>query len=288
MTRRCCSLILIVLLSLSSHVWAGWIEDCPDGSTMIHLKVYSLPDPANPDASERANVAVVKQFRARFSEIFAERWSEKAKANPDLYGRHNWDRVSIKFTKATGIYIPGVEGDLLQIAGGIAPDVMYINFRKSDTYIRNHFVYPLDEYVAQLPAEEMEQRVHPKIVPVIHRRGPDGEKHYWAFPFGGMLGKVLLYRKDLFDRHNSHTRTSTGPGRISTRRPARSPIRRAAPWAAPGAGRVVLADVALVGGWRRHGTRRKHWRVALHIRLPCGSPGTGLQREPGVGEMDRR
>ena len=46
---------------------------------------------------------------------------------------------------------------------------------------------------------EEEYRIHPKIWPVIRRKGPGGAEHVWAVPYGGALGKVLLYRKDLFD-----------------------------------------------------------------------------------------
>ncbi|MCS7048048.1 MAG: extracellular solute-binding protein [Verrucomicrobiae bacterium] len=43
--------------------------------------------------------------------------------------------------------------------------------------------------------------MNPKIWPVIRRRGPTGEVHVWAIPFGGALGRMLLFRKDLFDEH---------------------------------------------------------------------------------------
>ncbi|MDP6117614.1 MAG: extracellular solute-binding protein, partial [Planctomycetota bacterium] len=53
---------------------------------------------------------------------------------------------------STGITMP--EGaktmdmvPLMQIAGDIAADVMYVNFRQSDTYIQNKFLYPLDKYI---------------------------------------------------------------------------------------------------------------------------------------------
>ena len=53
---------------------------------------------------------------------------------------------------STGITIPGGARTmdmvpLMQIAGDIAPDVLLVNFRQSDTYIRNKFLYPLDKYV---------------------------------------------------------------------------------------------------------------------------------------------
>jgi ABC-type sugar transport system permease subunit len=200
--RRYLALVVSIFCVATVGARAGWIEDREDGSTVIHLKLWSVPDPSNPDTANMANVAVVKRFKQRFSELFSERWRAEYEANPDLYGDHNWDRVSIELHRATGIQVQGVETDLLQIAGDLAPDVMYINFRKSDTYVRNRFLYPLDEYIGRLSREEYDARVHPKIDPVIHRRGPDGDKHYWAMPFGGMLGRVLLYRKDLFDAHH--------------------------------------------------------------------------------------
>lgn len=54
---------------------------------------------------------------------------------------------------STGLQIPGKTMDitpLMQIAGEVAPAVMYVNFRQSDTYIRNKFLYPLDEYIEQM------------------------------------------------------------------------------------------------------------------------------------------
>jgi ABC-type sugar transport system permease subunit/ABC-type glycerol-3-phosphate transport system substrate-binding protein len=91
----------------------------------------------------------------------------------------------------------------MAIAGGVSPDVLYVNFRQSDTYIQQGFLYPLDKpedgYLAALPAREKSFRVNSKIWPVIDRRGPDGERHVWAWPYGGALGRIVVYRKDLFD-----------------------------------------------------------------------------------------
>ncbi len=191
------SACMIFTTSLS----AGWVEDRGDGTTVVHIKVYSLPMPADSSPPARANLEIHKRFVERFPGLFAERIKHKALANPELYGNHNWDRVEIKLHQATGIKVEGVESDLLQIAGDLAPDVLYVNFRKSDTYIRNNFLLPLDEYIDMMPKEEFEERVHKKILPVIKRFGPDGKEHVWSFPSGGLLGKVLLYRKNLFDKH---------------------------------------------------------------------------------------
>ncbi len=183
---------------------AGWIEDRPD-RTVIHVKVFDLPDPTNPDTANRAEVAALQVFREAFPARFAAQYRARCEAEPQRYGRHRWDRVEIELEKFTGITVEGVEVDLLAIAGGMAPDVLYLNFRKSDNYIQNGFLHPLDRpedgYLAALTPEEVAERIHPKLWPVIRRKGPGGATHVWALPYGGALGRVLLYRKDLFDRH---------------------------------------------------------------------------------------
>ncbi|PJB75903.1 MAG: hypothetical protein CO095_03205, partial [Armatimonadetes bacterium CG_4_9_14_3_um_filter_58_7] len=160
---------------------------------------------SNPDTANRADVAAVRVFREKFPEIFARRYRDKYKKNPQKYGYHNWDNVELELEQFSGIQVEGVEVDLLAIAGGVAPDVLYINFRKSDNYIQNEFLYPLDkpedDYLPSLSEEEVGIRIHPKLWPVIRRKGLDGQKHVWAMPYGGALGKVLLFRKDLFDRY---------------------------------------------------------------------------------------
>ena len=218
--------ILLVCLLMARPAGAGWIED-GDGKTVIHLEVWALPDPNNPDTHTRAQVAGVRLFKQRFPGIFAERYRALYEANPARYGRHDWSQVEIELHQSTGIQVEGVETDLLQIAGDLAPDILYINFRKSDNYIRAGFLYPLDRaedgYIGDLAGAvvddagirrppmasghrgmtdaELNFRVHPKIWPVIRRDGPDGTMQVWSFPFDGALGKVLAYRKDLFDEH---------------------------------------------------------------------------------------
>ena len=127
---------------------------------------------------------------------------------------------------------------LMQIAGDIPADVMYVNFRMSETYIRNKFLYPLDkyiegmlglnikngpylsndEYLKELKKSprydvEMKLRVPEQCWRVIRRVCPYGEdcpycrewgikparKHYHVWAFPqGPLIIVLFYRKDLF------------------------------------------------------------------------------------------
>jgi len=200
--------ILAALAMLQTPLKAGQVfTDRKTGKTVIELKVDGLPNPTGTDVNTRANVEIVKDFVTNFPELFKRKYAEKYKKNPEKYGKFNWDNVEIRLKPFSGIKVEGVENDLLAIAGNMAPDVLYINFRKSDNYSSNSFLYPLDEFIDNLSDAERKQflgeRIHPKILPVIHRIGPDGKKHYWAVTYGGSpLGKVMMYRKDLFDKHN--------------------------------------------------------------------------------------
>lgn len=200
--------ILLMLLWCSlpvCQVEAGWVE-ASDGKTVIHLTLWYVPDPSRTDTFTRAEVAGVKEFIRRFPRIFKERLRPRCLANPQKYGAYNWDQVEVDLRQFSGLRVEGVETDLLAIAGKVAPDVMYVNFRKSDTYIQQSFLYPLDRpednYLVSMSQAELDFRIHPKIWPVIQRRGPGGRKQVWAVPYGGALGKVLLYRKDLFDERS--------------------------------------------------------------------------------------
>lgn len=192
---------LLLFAGIAKPLFAGWIEDAPD-RTIIHVKAANLPDPTRIDPASRAALASLNLFKAKFPEIFAARYRNLYEAHPEIYGVHRWEHVEIVLEPFTGIRVEGVESDLLAIAGGMAPDILYVNFRKSDQYIQNSFLQPLDDYLSTLTTAEINERIHPKLWPVIQRKGPDGNTHIWALPYDGALGKVLLFRKDLFDEHH--------------------------------------------------------------------------------------
>ena len=193
-------LCFIGLFFIFCSAFAGHIEEI-NGKTIIHVKVFQLPDPTRTDAYTRAECAAVKAFIEEFPKIFAKKYRARYKADPAKYGNYNWDNVEIQLEQFSGIQVEGVETDLLAIAGGMAPDILYINFRKSDNYIRNSFLYPLDKYFKEMSKEQIDFRVHKKLWPVIKRKGGGSKEHIWAMPYGGTVGKVLLYRKDLFDEN---------------------------------------------------------------------------------------
>lgn len=201
-------LIGVSCIAFLPPLHAGWIED-RDGKTIIHVKAWDLPNPTDPRTNKRADWAVIKAFLNDFPKIFKAKYQAKYTSNPEKYGKHNWNNVKIDLKKFSGISIEGMGMDsrpLMAIAGGVAPDILYVNFRQSDTYIQNGFLYPLDKpedgYFSGMTEEEINYSVYPKIWPVIKRKGPNGKVHIWAKPTGGIMGKVFLYRKDLLEANN--------------------------------------------------------------------------------------
>ena len=189
---------LLLLPLLASPASAGWLEQTPSGPA-LNLTLFDLPDASRTDPSTRAELAVQRAFLATAPSLLRARQA----ADPDRYGPLDLSALSLRLHRFSGIQVEGIESTLLAIAGNVAPDVLYVNFRQSDTYIRQGFLHPLDlpedRYFSALSADEITHRIHPKIEPVIHRPGPDGTPHVWAMPGGPPLGRVVLYRRDLFE-----------------------------------------------------------------------------------------
>ena len=177
---------------------AGWLEPTPS-DLVLNLTLFDLPDATRTDPSTRAELAVQRAFLAAAPDLLRARQA----AAPNRYGTLDLSTLSLRLHRFSGIKVEGIESTLLAIAGNVAPDVLYVNFRQSDTYIRQGFLHPLDlpedRYFSALPPDETARRVHPKIEPVIHRPGPDGIPRVWAMPGGPPLGRVVLYRRDLFE-----------------------------------------------------------------------------------------
>ncbi|MGI5868267.1 MAG: extracellular solute-binding protein [Kiritimatiellia bacterium] len=97
------------------------------------LRAWGVPSGAVQGPSGESQLRIMEAFKAR---------------HPDLE----------RLEPATGLVIPGRTMDtqpLMQIAGDVSPDVIYVNFRQSDTYIRNKFLYPLDAYIEKVAGAEM-------------------------------------------------------------------------------------------------------------------------------------
>ncbi len=170
--------ILFALLLLLLSIFSLHAEE------RIVLKVFELPDPQKTDAYTKANSNVIKAFREKYPYIELRAFSGIKIENMDLDS-----------------------GPLMAIAGGVAPDIIYVNFRQSDTYIQNNFLYPLDEFIAKEPAESMDLRVEKPVWQVIKRKkkGESDEK-VWMLPYETLV-RVLMYRKDTFKRAGLNANT---------------------------------------------------------------------------------
>ena len=91
-------------------------------ATNVVLRAEGVPEFPGSDVNSLADLEILDTFQKKFPHIVP--------------------------VATTGLEIPGSSTmdirPLMQIAGNIAPDVMYVNFRQSDTYISNKFLYPLD------------------------------------------------------------------------------------------------------------------------------------------------
>jgi ABC-type sugar transport system permease subunit/ABC-type glycerol-3-phosphate transport system substrate-binding protein len=138
----------------------------------VTIKVYGLPDVTSPSIDSKIAKAVLDEFHKIYPYI--------------------------KVTSATGLGLEGKGGGslLVQIAGNMAPDVMYVNFSSSHTLIEQEFLYPLDEFVNDLSPQDRGV-VPEKLWPIIRRKGPNGQEHIYAWPTQPVV-RALFYRKDLF------------------------------------------------------------------------------------------
>jgi len=133
----------------------------------VELRLWNVPD-------RRAVNVVAKADLVVYDEFF----------------RRNRD---IRLSKQTGIRLTGEMADstkLMAIAGGTAPDVMQLFFREAQTYIRQDFLYPLDEFLT--PEWVAARHVAPQAWEVVRRGG----SYYGVIFDYSVMG--LAYRRDLF------------------------------------------------------------------------------------------
>lgn len=133
----------------------------------VELRLWNVPDRRAVNVVAKADLAVYDEFFRR---------------HPD-----------IRLSKTTGITLVGEMADstkLMALAGGTAPDVMQLYFREVQTYIRQEFLYPLDEFIT--PEWMAAQHVPPQVWEVVR----SGGKHYGVVFDYAVMG--LVYRKDLF------------------------------------------------------------------------------------------
>ena len=163
--------LLFVLLAL---LFCSFSSLHAQSSSPLVLKVggaggFKLPDKNATDPNSRANRAIVEAFE---------------KSHP-----------GIRLESAQGLQIGGPAAEsnlLLAFAGGTAPDVVYVNFRSSASYIQQGFLIPLDGYLKNDPA--VLAHIQPTLLPILKDAG---HGHIYSLPFLAAV-QALYYRKDMF------------------------------------------------------------------------------------------
>ncbi len=141
----------------------------------VVVRVQGLPSETATDPASLAEQKVIAAFR---------------KAHP-----------GVELRPADGLRIQNLNAEaatIMMIAGGIAPDVIRMQFRSSDSYIRQGIVAPLDSFLSTAPESPL-ATVPPQILPVIRKVGPDGERHVYGLPLQTLVSG-LYYNKELFRR----------------------------------------------------------------------------------------
>src|ERR1051325_7169672 len=95
---------------------------------LIRLRAFGVPSKFKFSAVDDADRRVIEAFRRHY---------------PDI------EPVSIEGLKIGSGDLTMDIVPFMQIAGDIAPDVPFVNFKSSQTYIDMKLLYPLDSYVEQ-------------------------------------------------------------------------------------------------------------------------------------------
>mgnify|MGYP001312147460 FL=1 len=158
-------------------VWLFLLGATALGSEKVQVRVAGLGIGANMSPGGIAETRVIAEFKRRYPHI--------------------------ELVPATGLRIEGVGDEvlpLMMIAAGISPDVLHVNFRRIDSYVRQGFLYPLDEFIAQEEARDpnwKQKRIVSQVDRVARRPGRDGKEHYYAIPIEySVMG--LYYNRPLF------------------------------------------------------------------------------------------
>jgi len=161
---RLLSLVFVFSLMLS-------VRPADAEQERVKLKVFNQVDATSTDIVQKANRAVLDAFKKKYPYV--------------------------DITTFSGVYLDMDTAPLMAVAGGTSPDVVYVNMRKSESFISQGIIQPLDDLMAKLPPSEIAGRYIPAVRQVAYRRGPDGRKHWYAVPYGN-FAMALFYRKDLF------------------------------------------------------------------------------------------
>lgn len=191
-------LIFLLSVSLCMAAWVPADAAMPkevNGGKPVTLVVFGLPNMTDATTiAAKAEMAVAQEFMKKYPNVRLQPFSFLEVPGAGSEGGS---------ATQTDYYT------LMAMAAGIAPDVFTTNFRQSDTFIRQGFLLPLDEYYDKwkIEAPDEVKTVFPEDKPalweVAHRKGMvkrngvvKEEEHTWAVP-PDTLAMVMLYKKDL-------------------------------------------------------------------------------------------
>lgn len=157
---------------------AGFAENAKEGAAeKVLLRVSGLPSPIATDPVGVANLRVLEHFLQLHPHI-------------DVQAAEGI-RLENMVTEVTTV---------MMIAGGIAPDVIQMNFRSMDTFVSQGMVAPLEEFLENEGPEASARilgRIPPQVMPVVNRVGPSGERHIYGLPSSFQF-TGLYFNRDLF------------------------------------------------------------------------------------------
>ena len=143
---------------------------------MVTLRVQGLPNPSANDPQSEAGRRVLAEFRRR---------------HPDII-----------LTPAEGLQIPNMVTEsvtIMMVIGGIAPDVIRMNFRSMDSFVRHGVVAPLDTFIRDSPDRTIWERVPAQIRRVLVRPSPRDarQEHIYGLPASPVVVGIF-YNKEVF------------------------------------------------------------------------------------------
>lgn len=132
----------------------------PANRIRVSLRVSGLPSPNATDPIGIADLTVLQEFLRT--------------------------HLHIDLRPAEGIQLENMVSEVttvMMVAGGIAPDVIKMNFRSTDTFVSKGMIAPLEEFLDREPTAvrgEILSRIPSQVMPVVDRVGPDGSRHIYG------------------------------------------------------------------------------------------------------------
>ncbi|MGB9620379.1 MAG: ABC transporter substrate-binding protein, partial [Armatimonadota bacterium] len=157
------------------------------------LSLFTDPVRARQTSTDDTGVVTLRLWGGNWGIPPKDATDPWSRANRAVFERFQELHPNIRIVSASGLQVQGPaseSGLLMAMAGGTAPDVFYVNFRKLHSYVEQNFLYPLNEYITKDPS--ILERIHPTIREVLNVNGK-----IYCIPWYQCV-MALYYRKDLY------------------------------------------------------------------------------------------